>query len=224
MNWPIVKRLVWKDWYLLRWPIVGCLAGGAFSVAMIGMGSNASFYFGSILFITVMMIAAILLPMGTVIQERKDQTLPFIMTLPVSPDEYTLSKIIGNLTIFAVPWLLLSGGVMVVLANGGPKMRAVIPFSAALLGEMFASFVLLLTVAIVTESQAWTVSAMVAGNLFLQGFMYYVARIPSMARGLNGNGVTWGPAAITLLIAEALAVAAMVSVTFFLQRRKRDFL
>ncbi|HEY2325650.1 MAG TPA: ABC-2 transporter permease [Thermoanaerobaculia bacterium] len=224
MNWPIVKRLVWKDWYLVRWPIVGCLAGGALSVAMIGMRTNASFYFGSVLFITVVMIAAILLPMGTVLQERKDQTLPFVMTLPVSPDDYTMSKIIGNLTIFAFPWLLLSSGVMIVLASGGPKMRAVIPFSAALIGEMFASFVLLLAVAIVTESQAWTVSVMVAGNLFLQGFMYYVARIPSIARGLNGNGVSWDPAAITLLIAEGLAVAAMVCVTFMLQRRKRDFL
>ena len=41
--------------------------------------------------------------MVTVVEERNEQTLPFVMSLPISPMEYTTAKILANLLIFLVP-------------------------------------------------------------------------------------------------------------------------
>ena len=42
--------------------------------------------------------------MATVVEERTDQTLPFVMSLPISAAEYTTAKILANLLIFLIPW------------------------------------------------------------------------------------------------------------------------
>ncbi len=225
MNWMMVRRLVRKDWYLIRLQIGACFAAGIVAVATLAMHSAASLYFGTILLITVMIAAGIMLPLTTIVQERSEQTLPFVMTMPITPREYTMSKVIGNVAVFCVPWLVLSAGALTVLATGGPKMRALLPLGSAVLGELLTSFVLLLAVAIVSESQLWTVSTMVASNLFLQVFMYYVARIPGIAHGLSAaSGAEWTPAAFMVLAVEGVTMAALLGLAFVLQRRKRDFL
>jgi ABC-2 type transport system permease protein len=225
MNWPMVQRLVLKDWYFFRWAIGVYLAAGALSIAMMSLASSATFYFGSILLITIVITAGIHVTMLTVVQERSEHTLAFVMTLPISPREYTMAKILANLTIFAAPWLALTAGTIVILAAGTAPMRAIIPFAVLVLVELMASYCLMLTVAIVSESQGWTIAAMVTGNLFLQVFLYYVSRVPSIAQGMkSSSGPVWDSASVLLLSVEVAAIVLMMVLTFVLQGRKRDFL
>ena len=44
----------------------------------------------------------ILIPQLTVVNERKQDNLAFAMSLPISPAEYTMSKVLGNLSAFVV--------------------------------------------------------------------------------------------------------------------------
>jgi ABC-2 type transport system permease protein len=222
VNHTMIKRLILKDWYFLRGPIIGYLAAGAVALLLVANGGDAASFAGSILFITVLISAGIHLAMATVVNERKEQTLPFVMSLPISPMEYTTAKILANVLIFLIPWVTLLLGALALLTIG--NSGGVIPFMVVLVTEIFASYCLLLAVALVSESQGWSVGAIVFGNLFLQGFMYWVSHIPSIARTMKGHVAIWSPAAVTTLVAEIAVILLLLGLTFFFQARKTDFI
>jgi ABC-2 type transport system permease protein len=224
MNHAIVKRLILKDWYFQRWPIYGYLAAGAVALVLVAAGSEASFYAGTILMFTVLIALGIQLPMATVISERKEQTLPFVMSLPVSPREYATAKVLANLLILFIPWAILTFGCLAVLAGRTGLPGGLIPFGAIALTELLASSCLLLLVALATESQGWTIGVMVTCNLVFQGFLYWVSHIPSIAGTMNRKAAVWSPAAVTLLLSEIGVIGVALGLCFYFQSRKTDFI
>jgi ABC-type Na+ efflux pump permease subunit len=57
--------------------------------------------------ITVIISIGAQMAVSTIVTERKEQTLSFVMSLPISYREYTACKVWGNLIIFLVPWLTM---------------------------------------------------------------------------------------------------------------------
>src|SRR5260221_7392831 len=127
MSSTIVKRLVYKDWYLQRWPVAGYLAASAVALLLLGTGGSGSFYAGMILLITILIAGGVQLSLSTIINERTLQTLPLIMTLPVSNHQYTAAKMTANLTMFLLPWTALTAGPPVSLPNRAAEAPALIP-------------------------------------------------------------------------------------------------
>ena len=224
MNTVMVKRLILKDWYFQRWAIGGYLAAGALALFLLATGGDGAFYAGSILLLTVLITVGIHLAMVTIVQERTDQTLPFVMSLPISPKEYTTAKILANVLIFLIPWVALVIGSFAVIAGRPEVPDGLIPFTAIILTEIFMSSVLILAVALVTESQGWAICAIVFGNLLLQAVMYYVSHIPSVAAAIKGPRIVWDQPVITLLLAEIAVILLLLGLTFWLQSRKTDFI
>ena len=223
MNYTMVKRLILKDWYLQRWTILGCLAGGVASLGVIASGNKAGFYIGLLLLITALIVIGAQVAGSTIVSERKDQTLAFAMSLPISYREYTLSKIAGNLLIFLVAWIPL------VVASLGlllyqPKTYGLVPFTAIMATEILVSTCFIIAVSVITESQGWMIAAIMIGNVALNAVGYLVAHIPSIARGMEGSSIQWTPVASALLFAELAMIALLIGGTFFLQSRKKDFL
>lgn len=224
MNCFMVKRLVLKDWYLQRWAILGSIAAGLVTLGITVSGSKAAFLLGLIALITVIIAIGAHLAVSTIVSERKEQTLSFVMSLPISYREYTAAKILGNLIIFLVPWLtlVLACFALILLAPGIP--HGLLPFVAIMSAEMLLSTCLVVAVALTSESQGWTIGAIMVGNLALNGFGYYVAHIASIARGMQGPTIQWSTEATGLLLAEFAAIALLLGLTFLFQARKEDFL
>ncbi len=222
----MVRRLIVKDLSLLRPALAGYVVIGLIALALMGVGTETTFYFGCILLITVVMASGIHVVIATTVVERSEQTLPFVMTLPISPRDYTLSKIAGGLLIFLVPWATLAVGSLGMLASGrlGGPGRALVPLAALVLVELLAAYCLMLAVAIVSDSMAWTIVTQVVMNLGFQAFLYYVSRVPAIASATKGATTVWPPATIALLLGEAAIVPLALGLTFVLQERKRDFL
>jgi hypothetical protein len=224
MNYTMVKRLILKDWYFMRWAILAYSVAGFIALGLVARGGDASSYAGSVLLITVVIAVGFHLVMVTVVQERSEQTLPFIMSLPISPMEYTSAKIGANLVIFLIPWATLTTAAMLLFSTAAARSGALIPFTLIILTELLTAYVLLLTVAIVSESQGWTIFATVVTNLFFQGFLYWVSHIPEIAMGMKGHGAHWNPTAVTLLSVEIALCILLIVMAFVLQSRKRHFL
>jgi ABC-2 type transport system permease protein len=222
MNYTMVKRLILKDWYFQRWPIVGLLALGVMAILLMAAGGSGAFYLGSVLLLTVLITTGILLPVTTVIGEHKGQTLAFVMSLPVSVREYTVAKILANLLIFLIPFLALAVGAMTLFLLGGAG--GLIPFSTIVLAELLASYCLLLSVALISGSEGWTIGVMAVTNLFFQGFLYYLAHIPSIANTMSGHTIIWNRTEVFLLMGELTLTLILLVVTFVLQERKTGFL
>lgn len=223
MNYTMVKRLILKDWYLQRWAILASLTGVVATLGIIATGGKVAFLLGLILLIMVIISIGAQMSVSTIVTERKEQTLPFVMSLPISYREYTASKIWGNLLIFLVPWLtMVLGSVGLLLLS--PSSRGLIPYAAIMSTEILLSTCLILAVALITESQGWTVAAIMLGNLAVNGIGYVVAHIAGIAKGMWGSTIQWSGAASAVLSAEFTTIALLLGVTFFVQAKKRDFL
>jgi ABC-2 type transport system permease protein len=219
----MVKRLILKDWYLQRWLVGGYFAAGILSLVILGLGSQASFYAGTVLLITVLVAMSAQVVMATVVKERSELTLPFIMTMPVSTRQYATAKILANVLIVFLPWAALALGTIGEFA-ASPKAQGLIPFAVITLTELLVSYSLMLAVAIITESEGWTIGMIVAGNLFLQGFLYVVSHIPSIGGNMGGGHAVWSQPAILILLGELAAIPLILGLTYYVQSKKTDFL
>ncbi len=223
MNYAMVQTLILKDWYLQRWLILGCFGGGLVSLAVIAFGGNIGFIFGLILLITALVALSGQLAVAAIVGERKEQTLPFVMTLPISYREYTTAKILGNLIIFFMPWALMLAG-SVALLYLSPKSGGLIPYTVVMGMEILLNACLLVSVAVVTESQAWTIGAIITGNIGVNVIGYCIAHLKGILDWMWGSSAHWNASAYAALGAEFALAAMMVGLTFFIQSRKKDFL
>jgi ABC-2 type transport system permease protein len=224
MNYFMIKRLILKDWYLQRWAILASLLGGAVSLGIVCIGGQAAFMVGLILLITTLVAVGAQLAIATMVNERKEQTLSFVMSLPISHHEYTIAKLLGTMLIFLVPWLLLVLGSFALFAIPHGIPHGLLPFTAIMSTQILANTCLIIAVALVTESQGWTVGAIMVGNIAINLIGYYVAHLPGIAKGMGGSSVMWSPTASTALVIELATIALMLCLTFFFQSRKKDFL
>src|SRR6202008_1647466 len=138
-----------KDWYLQRWFIGLGLAGGAVSLGLMATATSAGVYAGSILTITILMGVGAQLSIVGVVGERKSPTLAFVMSLPISPRDYTASKLLASLLIFLALWVPLVVGTIAVILVSPDLPDGIIPFAVIVLAEIFVSSTLLAGVALV---------------------------------------------------------------------------
>lgn len=223
MNYEMVKRLILKDWYLQRLPIALSIVGGAASLAIVAKGGQAGFTLGIILLVTVLVTIGAMLAMNLTVLERKEQTLAFVMTLPVSYREYTAAKLLGILLIFLVPWLACMAGSLAVI-EFAPQIRGLVPFIIIMGFEILANICMIAAAGLISESQGWTIAVLMVGNLVLNGYGYFVAHIASIGNGMFGPVMHWSATASGLLAAEIAAIGLILGGTFFFQSRKKDFL
>jgi ABC-type Na+ efflux pump permease subunit len=224
VNYSIVKTLIWKDWYLQRWPILGCIVGGAVALGILSAAGEGGMFAGTVLLITAMIIAGVNVALASIAGERREQTLTFVMSLPVSSREYTASKMFGGALLLLIPWAALLGGAFVVILGSPSLPDGLLPHTAIMMTELLASAFILMAVALVTESQAWTIAVMVIGNLFINWFLFYLSRLPGIKTSMYGPTPVWNDTVITLLLIEAGVILTALALAFYLQGRKTDFL
>ena len=129
INTAMVPLLIRKDWYLHRYEILGAVAVGLIALPITVFTGKAGFILGVILLVGALVTISMQMAITTVINERKEQTLAFVMSLPVSPREYTTAKILANLLIFLLAWavILLGALALILLAPGIP--HGILPFA-----------------------------------------------------------------------------------------------
>lgn len=181
------------------------------------------------LILGIIVLVTILIGMGALVMmspiaERRQQTLPFVMSLPISYREYTTAKILGSLLIFLMPWTAIVGAMLgtILLAPGFP--HGLIPFVVIMSVEILMSTCLITVVAVTTESQGWTVGITQVGALSLNGIGWWIVRFPDIGGTMKDATVRWSSTATVLLAAEFAAIALMIAITFFIQSRKNDFI
>jgi ABC-2 type transport system permease protein len=224
MNSAMVRQLILKDWYLNRWMILGSIGAGLLSLGIIVTGSKVAFMLGIIMLVMVVVGVGAQLAVTTILYERKEQTLAFVMSLPISWSAYTTAKILANLILFLIPWVALAAATVALILSAPGIPHGFLPFVVIMAVEVLASTCLIVAAALISESQGWTTAAIAMGTLGINGVGYYAAHVRGMAAGLWGNVIAWSPAATMLLLAEFATIGAILGLTFLVQSRKTDFL
>jgi ABC-2 type transport system permease protein len=223
MNRSIVGQLVLKDWRLNRLVVFLTLAIGLIALLVTQFGGLARLM-GIVWFFVALCILGSMLPGTAILNERKKQTLAFIMSLPVTSVQYSIAKMLSIWALFLVPWITLLISAMLLIATRNVVPHGAIPMALILALLPLIGFCLISSTALVGESEGWLIAANILINSSYWLGWYLLAQIPSLTVSWNSPGAVWNSTEIIVLCCELGAIAFIVAVTLFLQSRKRDFI
>ena len=112
MNSRVIQALILKDWRLQRTQTLISVAAGGLALALLQVRTETTFMVGTVWFFVALIVLGSMLPVSNVINERKKQSLAFLMSLPISALQYGISKMVSTLGLFLAPW-----GVLVIAAS-----------------------------------------------------------------------------------------------------------
>ncbi|MGD9584298.1 MAG: ABC transporter permease [Lysobacterales bacterium] len=222
LNLPVIKTLIAKDWILFQKQLAAYVTAGIFALCLIGMAKSWSFYLGSLLLIVVLVAAACFSISTSLLTERKERTLAFVMSLPVTPLDFYLAKLLGNLVTFLVPFLVMSIGTIAVIAFT-PLPDGLIVFSILIFGYVALAYAVALSVAMAVESEGWNTFAMIGSMVLINPFIMSLGQIPEISKYVQTDSIVWSVPAVAILFVQATASVVVLVVTGWVHCRKPAF-
>lgn len=225
MNSQLTLRLIQKDWRLNTPLIILCMIVGIGALGVLLIGGQTPFVLGAGFFFVSMIFCASFLPISNIVNERKKQTLAFVMSLPVSPAEFGFAKLISTLGTFLILWLTLIVAALYLILGRHVLPNGTIPIALILAGVPFMGFCLITGTAIVSESEGWTIAATAIVNSSYWIAWYLLASgAPSLTNTWTSPVAVWNRTALDILGAEILFIILVLALTLLLQSRKHDFI
>jgi ABC-type Na+ efflux pump permease subunit len=219
-----VLQLILKDWRLQRRMIILSILAGGIALAILRMRGQTPIVIGTVFFFISIMFCASLLPMTNVVNERKKQTLAFLMSLPISSSSYGAAKLVSTFAMFLVPWLTLVAGALYMVLVRHVLPNGVIPVMLIVANLPFIGFCFITGVALVGESEGWgNAAAGVVNSSYWLVWYLLVSQVPSLSRDWGGPVAVWSPAVVRILVVEFAITFIILGVTLYLQSRKRNF-
>lgn len=222
LNWPLIRLLIVKDWQLFEKQLAAYVLGGVVALGLLGLLKPWSFYIGSLLLLVLMVAVACFSISNSLINERKERTLAFVMSLPVSPREFLLAKLLGNLATFTVPYTVLTlGAVAMILFT--PLPDGLFVYWLLVAGHILFAYSLSLAVALSLESEGWNTFVMITSQVLINPFIMGLGQIPAIADTVRGNAIVWSVPAVAILLAQVLGSVALLAFAGWRQARKPAF-
>ncbi len=234
MKTATIRRLIAKDCFLMRRPLAMYTIAAAAAVALAAAGTSTRAA-GITLALNVLIGLSFHVSLGPVLGERERRTLPFVMSLPITPREVAMAKLGAAYLMFSGPALVAAAAlvyaspvdVFSAMANDGrsPIQHVVgwLAYFAVVLGVWLALFSVVLAVAVVTESLGATIAA-VTGLMFVvgNGVLQVAPHLEIVGRYL-GDLHHGGPALPATLAIEVLLIALITAIMLWRQGRKTSF-
>jgi ABC-type Na+ efflux pump permease subunit len=230
----IVLRLMVKDVSLMRVPLAAYTAA-AMAGLILAAASPATRAAGITLALNVLIGVSFHVMLQPVLGERERKTLAFVMSLPATPTDAAVAKLLSAFLMFLVPGIFAATALVflspvdVFHAMAASDRSAVahalgwLGYYGLVLCGWLLFFSVVLATSIVTESVGWTIAVLtglvfVFGNVVLQlapKLVWFGRFIRELARG--------GPALVMTLCGEVAGIALVVAVMLLLQGRKTSF-
>jgi ABC-2 type transport system permease protein len=228
MSWfasdaAMVWKLVVKDWQVYQKQLAGFVAGMLLALGLVGMGTPLMASAGALLLLVQLLVVGTYAIQSSIMAERKLQTVPFIMSLPVTPMDVYWGKLLANLVIYLVPFLLVTGGLLALILST-PRPDGAVPWLAVVALFVLTIFCVSLCVAIAVESEGWNIFAILALMTLIGPFLYWVSRLDGIVQYLKTDDIVWSAPVLGVLAAEVAVIAVAILVTSWIHARKASFL
>ncbi len=222
-HFDMIKLLVIKDWQIYQKQLAAFVAGLLLALSLVGTGKPWSFAAGSLLLLVLLISIGSFVIQTSLITERKEQTLPFIMSLPVAPMDFYWGKLLANLAIYLVPFTLVAGGTAA-LVLGTPLPDGLLVYSLLICGFLLMCFCVTLCIAIAVSSEAWIMFTMMALMTLVGPYIYGIGRVEAIGTNLGTDNIVWSAPAVGILVGELAVIAIVFGITSWLHARKTSFL
>ncbi len=222
LNIPVIKRLVVKDWQLFRKQLALYVLAGFVALCFLGLAKPWAFYVGSLTLLIVLVSAACFSISTSLVVERKEQTLAFVMSLPVSPLDFTVAKLVGNLATFLVPFVvMLVGALAVVLFT--PLPDGLFVYTLLIFAWLLFAFAISLAVAMSVESEGWATFAMIGSMVLINPYIMALGQIPAISGRVEQDAIVWTTPALAIIATLVALAVAIIAATTWHHARKPAF-
>jgi len=222
LDLSIVRLLVAKDWQLFRKQLALYVLGGLVALCFLGLARPWAFYVGSLMLLIVMISIACFSISTSLVVERKEKTLAFVMSLPVSPLEFTLAKVAGNLATFLIPFvaMLLATLAVVVLT---PLPDGLFMYALLVFAYILFAFSVALAAVMALESEGWSTFAMIGAMVLINPYLMGLTLIPAIKDRIGEDAIVFPAPAVLILLGLVAASVLVVGATTWHHARKPAF-
>lgn len=217
----LTRQLVAREFHQHRaMLLLATLAGlGALVVAASG---PVAFNVGFLVWLTALIALAVLLAMFGVATERKERTLLFVLSLPVSPAGYVRAKLLGLLLCFLGPWAVLSAGALALVLLAPGIADGLLPYGVLLCVYLLLNFTLVLCATFHFRSEAAMGGVIILTNMGVSLFMMGVTQLPGLSAHMTASAPVWNETFWLALALELGATALALSLPLLVAARRRD--
>ncbi|HYJ42013.1 MAG TPA: ABC transporter permease [Steroidobacteraceae bacterium] len=219
----LTRKLIAKEFYLHRWLIIGSTVAGLVGLLIAAEG-KVRFNIGMLMWLTTIVAFGIVLAMFAIANERKERTLQFVLSLPLSHGDYVRIKVVGLLLCFLVPWFILSAGAVTLIAVMPNLPDGLLPYAVLLCGFFLANYSVVLCSALHTASEGLMTLVIITTNMGITLFIFMVGALPSLNDHLFDPTPVWNSTFWTVLGAEFATLIVTLSLPYFVAARRRDFI
>ena len=161
---------------------------------------------------------------STITHDRKNQTMTFMMSLPVSYKEYVVGKFLANTIVAGGAWLFLYGILSALILLLEPFPDGMFPFATLTMLYMLMIYFVLFSTAMITESEAVIIVIMSLMNLTISLFMIWMGNSEQIGHLMQEPEAVWTPLAKTVMFSEIAVMVIAVALAAFMQSRKKNYL
>jgi hypothetical protein len=219
----VVRELVMKDLQIMKIPSLCYWLGGIGAIALAITWGDSAGTIAFILFISTLFGAGVHAAMQTITEERREQNLPFIMSLPITIADYTRAKMLANLLLVGGIWLTLSAASYVIFI-GDVMPNGTIPFMTIILFAVFLAYIMILATTMIFQGLAPAIIALVGANLGTQALLWWISSLHGVRSTVNGMEVVWNTTYLTVLGCQVAAIVGLIALVFYAQSKKTEFL
>jgi ABC-2 type transport system permease protein len=219
----VVGQLILKDWRLYRGLILLSILAGLVALCVVLGRTEATVVVGIVCFFIAIILVGAMLPLSSIVNERKAHNLAFMMSLPLSSMQYTTSKLLSSTGMFLIPWVtLVAAGLLMINILRFP--HGVIPLMLMLALLPFVGLCIITAAALMGETEGWGIAANVAVQSSYGLTYFFISRVPEIMKYNSSPVIVWSPAALKFLGTELALIPLLLGITYFVQSRKRDFI
>jgi hypothetical protein len=224
----IVPQLVRKDLLLWRRLIVVFYGVSLACMAAVGMlygrvPDQVLRNLGFSLLITPLGTLGMVLLMQTNVFEKAKSTQPFILSLPVTIRQFTLAKLIVNIPVFGVLWLITAAATLWFAFGLGLLPLGSLPMVIMMLVGVFVAYIGILCISLLSQSLGTTILGILFVDIATMACLWAIALFEPIRSHVWGPVAVWNGPAIGIVAVQALLAVAGVVVTLSVQTRRRDF-
>ena len=218
----LTRKLIAREFHQHRLMIGATTIIGLAALA-VATGGAMYFNIGMLTWLTAIVAFGVVLAMIGVASERKERTLQFVLSLPLSHGKYVRTKLFGLILCYLGPWTILTIGAVVAILVTQRLPDGLLPFTVLLCVFMLANYSVVLCAALHIASEGWMTVVIILTNMNVTLFIFMIGSIPGVHDHLWGAAPVWNGAAFTILAAELATLAITLSLPYFVAARRRDF-
>lgn len=225
MTQSMVYKLVHKDLEINRKPIllwfITAVAGILIAFLIPGLvAANIGFSLlvGALYGVGIHMMA------HTVFFDNIKGTHIFIMSLPVTFRQYTISKLTVNIGVFFVMWALLSAACLYVTFSRSILPVGSLPMMAMVLLSILPVYSIILSVVIITQTTGTMILTAILSSFLTVVYLWRIVYFDTVGAYVWGGEAVWNSTVYSIIFAQVLISILVPVLIVMIQFRKKDFI